>query len=362
MKIVLSFLLLFFFPLAFLLGETEIRMREMDDRLSNIEKKPSSQSMTPCAGPRVCEGLDINLFASFIYWTARLDGLTYAKTGSGNLITQESPKKGEVQSVNWTWDPGFKVGLGWNFCHGCWDMLLQYTWLYTNVGDKKSSSSLQPGFEIRTPGFQSVDIPNFGKAHAHFDLHYQVGDLEIGRNFYVSKTLKLRPFIGAKGTWQKQDFNASYNEIPITILQQQSLFNFKTHADQVIYGIGMRGGINTSWQFFKHLGLYGNLALTGIWLHYNIDRKDRFTQIDTGDKTTTLNIDDRLRLIKPVLEFGMGLRGETYFGCGRYHVLLEAGWESQIWINQTMYISIDNNYDRYDLNLHGLTTKLRFDF
>ncbi|MGE0198970.1 MAG: MOMP family protein, partial [Simkaniaceae bacterium] len=64
----------------------------------------------------------------------------------------------------------------------------------------------------------------------------------------------------------------------------------------------------------------------------------------------------------PVLEFAIGLRAESYFGCGRYHFLLQGGWESQIWINQTHYISISDHYDRFDLNLQGLTLRARFDF
>lgn len=367
MKALLTCCVLLLLPLGILRGESEIRMRGIEDRVSSLENtKKALQPINPCAGPKVKGGMDINLSAAFIYWTMRLDGLTYAKTGFGDLPNLLNPKKGEVQSVDWSWDPGFKAALGWNFCHGCWDMVLQYTWLYTNVSDTKRSNHLQPGFEILGPSFQSLDLIELDKAHAHFDLHYQVGDLELGRNFYVSKTLKLRPFVGAKGTWQKQDYNVYYERIPFTIFGQNIVFDFQSHMDQALWGIGMRGGMNTSWHFSKVFSLYGNMAFTGIWLHYDNDRKDTFTVSDNqqqvGQERTTLNIQDHLRLIRPVFEFALGLRAETYYGCGRYHILLEAGWEAQIWPNQTMYISIDNNYDRYDLNMHGLTAKVRLDF
>ncbi len=362
----LRFLLSFVLSFALLHAESEIRMRGVEDRVTKLEQKGAPQTsphpITPCAGPKVRGGRDVNLSVDFLYWTARLDGLTYAKTGLGSIITSTSPNKGEVQSVDWSWDPGFKAGLGWNFCHGCWDMLLQYTWLYTNVDGSKRSEFLQPGFDILTPADSSLGISPFDKASAHFDLHYQVGDLELGRNYYVSKTLKLRPFVGAKGTWQKQDYNTFLDNIPLN----NTFFNYKARFDHALYGIGIRGGLNTSWQFSKNFSLYGNLALSGLWIHYNTERKDVFTEISNGQQVgtpiTTVNTKDRLRLIKPVLEFAMGLRAETYYGCGRYHVLFQAGWESQIWINQTLYISLDNNYDRFDLSLQGLTTKLRLDF
>ncbi|MCB1110325.1 MAG: hypothetical protein KDK64_05035 [Chlamydiia bacterium] len=370
MKYALTVCLAFLLPCMGLRGESEIRMRNIENRMDALEHpsntQPTHHPITPCAGPKVREGMDLNLSASFLYWTARLDTLTYAKTGMTNLLANPSPNKGEVQSVNWTWDPGFKVALGWNFCHGCWDMILEYTWFYTNVGDSKRSQFLQPGFEILTPAFATTTIPNFEKAHAHYDLHYQVGDLEIGRNFYVSRSLKLRPFIGIKGTWQKQDYNVFYETLPLQVAMQQLLFNYSARFDHSVWGIGVRGGLNTSWQFSRIFSLYGNMAFSGLWLHYDTDRKDQFNLIDTTlpltVERTTVNIQDHLRIIKPVIELAIGLRAETYFGCGRYHFLLQAGWETQIWLNQTLLISLNDHYDRFDLTLQGLTIKARFDF
>lgn len=349
-------------------AESEMRMRGLENRIDAVEKHqtsaPNMDSLTPCAGPRVKNGMDLHLSADFIYWTARIDTLTYAKTGYSSTPTSGTPHKGEVQSVDWSWDPGFKVGLGWFFCHGCWDMNVQYTWLYTNVGDTKHSSHLLPTYNL-LPDSITPDQISYTKAHAHNDLHFQAGDLELGRNFYVSRTLKLRPFIGMKGTWQKQDYNVFYDAVPAAVLGQT--FGFKARFDSSMWGLGMRGGLNSSWQFSKFVSLYGNLAFSGMWLHYNLDRKDTYETVDTNSQvppteTTTYNIQDTLRTIKPVLEFGIGLRLETYFGCNRYHILLQGGWESQVWINETLHITRDGHYDRFDLNMHGLTTKLRFDF
>lgn len=341
-------------------GESEIRMKGIENRMDQLEKSSNHplQTITPCAGPKVTNGMDINLQGDFIYWTARLDSLTYAKTGLGDLSSSTSTSKGEVQSVDWAWDPGFKVGIGWNFGHGCWDMQLQYTWLYTNVNGSKNSEFLQPGFEIRSPIFQSLDIPYFSRAHAQFDLHYQVGDLELGRNYYISKTLKLRPFVGLKGTWQKQDYRVFYESLSLL----SDTYNYNASFDQSIWGLGARIGLSTSWQFSKNFSFYGNLALTGMWLHYDTNRKDLYSEVVQGSTVATADLQERLNLIKPVLEFALGLRAETFFSNSRYHILLQAGWESQIWINQTLYISLNDHYDRFDLSLQGLTAKLRFDF
>ena len=317
---------------------------------------------TPCAGPLVRRGMDINLSAEFLYWSTRLDTLTYAKTGFRDTVNDVSPNKGEVQMVDWSWDPGFKVGLGWSFDHGCWDMRLVYTWFYTNVGDRKRSNSMVPGFAIIEPSIVSSGAARFVDAHAHFDLHYQVSDLELGRNYYVSRTLKLRPFVGMKGTWQKQDYATFFNSSSVS----GSTSNYKARFDHSLWGLGMRAGLKTSWQFSRHFSLYGDFALTGMWLHYDINRKDTSTDYLNGEqagaKRTMLNIQGRLRIVKPVLEWAIGLRAESYFSCQRCHVLLQAGWESHIWANQTLYISADNYFDRFDLSLQGLAAQLRLSF
>lgn len=363
------FLLIFLCSLGTLRAESELRMKGLESRIAHLEKLQTGEErmgrLTPCAGPRVRNGMDLSLSADFIYWTARLDSLIYGRTRRGDLSNRVEATKGRSLSVDWSWDPGFKASLGWSFCHGCWDMILQYTWLYTNVDSQIRSDSFLPAFDF-IPLSVSQNQVVFPRAQAQFDLHYQVGDLELGRNYYVSRTLKLRPFIGIKGTWQKQDYKVSYDLIPVSELN--ALFGFHAKFDHALWGLGMRGGLNTSWQFSKYVGLYGNMALTGIWLHYDISRKDLF-QIAVGSESdlittegTIFNVEDRLRLIKPVIECALGLRGESYFGCRRYHLLMQVGWECQIWPNQTVHMRTDSYYDRYDLNLHGLTAKIRFDF
>jgi len=246
MNVLRYFLCIFFLLEVVLHAESNTQIKGLENEANHLQKRHMNGNeigrLTPCAGPRVKNGVDVYLFADFIYWTAKLDTLTYAKTGGGSLPNIGETKKGTILSVDWSWDPGFKTGIGWNFCHGCWDMNLQYTWLYTNAGGSKASSTLLPSYDI----FPSEIISNsilLNRAYARFDLHYQVGDLELGRSYYVSRTLKLRPFIGVKGTWQKQDYALYYDSIPIT--QLNDLFNFRAKFNQAIWGLGMRGGLYT---------------------------------------------------------------------------------------------------------------------
>jgi len=98
MKFLRVFFVLCLLPTFLLQAESEIRMKGVEKRVSDLEthhNKPLNQ-ITPCAGPRVKEGLDLALFADFIYWTARLDTLSYAKTGFGDINYNPNPNRGEV--------------------------------------------------------------------------------------------------------------------------------------------------------------------------------------------------------------------------------------------------------------------------
>ena len=56
----------------------------LKNRMHHLENSSGGRTMhqiAPCAGPKVRNGMDLNLSAAFLYWTARLDTLTYAKTG-----------------------------------------------------------------------------------------------------------------------------------------------------------------------------------------------------------------------------------------------------------------------------------------
>ena len=306
-----------------LLSATLVQAEEKEGKaLPETSTQHSLSQITPGAGPRVKEGLDIALFADFIYWNTSLDTLTYAKTGFGVDPSAPHLKHGKIQPVNWGWDPGFKIGINWNFPHGCWDMILQYTWLDAQATGTTNSSTIACGFPTFFPTNHMEPIQ---RAHAHFDLTYQLADLEIGRNYYVSRTLKLRPFVGLKGTWQRQNYDVSY----ISHTQKQ-FYDYHVTFDHKLWGLGARGGIHSSWHFSKVFSLYGNLALSSMWLNYDTSRKDSFAASDQP-ALDNVAIQGSPNLIKPVLECDIGLRAETYYSNGRYHIL-------------------------------GLTAKVRFDF
>ncbi len=330
------------------------------------------REITPNAGPRVAHGADVFITADFIWWKAVQDGLDYGVTGfettsptAANPFT--NAPKGKISSVGQDWAPGFKVGLGLNLSHDGWDLYAQYTWLHAS-----DSSSLDRSNGVAFTSFVPFFVPATGqigdKISSDWDLHFNVIDLELGRSFYLSQFLTMRPFIGFKGTWQDQDWKSTITATDFHIvlsganpLSVTGPLQSNSHTDT--WGIGVRGGFNIAWYMSKSWSFYGDLAWTTMWTNYNkLSRKDSLDDTTTDNSKVLFHLDnDSFYTIKYIGEMEFGLRWETWFCDDNYHFAIQAGWEEQVWVNWGYFLEI---LDRsgHDLNFHGLNLKFRFDF
>lgn len=322
------------------------------------------------AGPRVCEGTDLFITVDFIWWTAREDGLAYAVDGLNDSTTDDIAKEGSVHHPDWEWTPGFKVGLGYNLWHDDWDIYAQYTWLHFE-GDRSSTTSPNLTNDFLSPTWFVLNTSDITKATGRWDLHFNVIDVELGRNYFVSQYLTLRPFVGFKGTWQHQDYKVRYVNGPDS--STDDTVSTRMRQDHDMWGIGIRTGVNFAWMFTRCFSLFSDWALTALMTEYDIDRKDRLETVDSSGNITAsvlnVNTQNEFYTLKGVLELDIGLRWEMWFGCNdAYHFMLQAAWEEQLWWNQNNMIQIGNgNFGvgekaHGDLMLHGLTIKARFDF
>ena len=329
------------------------------------------REVTPKAGPCVSDGADLFATLDFIYWTAREEHLSFAATsGQTTASSSSSVSTGKVFDPDWKFKPGIKIGLGLNFDHDGWDLYANYTWYRSGDNTKTArpgtSTNLIDPFIGVNGTFQTTSSngTTLSSAKGKWDLsHFDVIDLELGRNFYISRYLMLRPFAGLKGSWQKQKFDVTYNGI-ITRAQQTGgptgATVFTSHNELKYWGLGLRGGLDTSWYFTRTFSLFGNLALSTMWDYFKSTRNDN--QVTSGLNTSLINFSDNIHLIEPVIETEIGLRYEEWFCDDRYHFSVEAGWEFQWWSNMNQFDQLAMGARLGDLMLQGLTIHLRFDF
>ena len=311
--------------------------------------------VTPSAGPRVIDGCGVFLTGDYLYWTARQDNMQYAAAGFTNDASK-STHHGRVEQLKFKFRTGFKAGIGFSFGHDLWDMALNYTWFQSNhnrgsvSGDE--SSGLIPTF---TPSVTLGTGAYFSEASSVWRLHFNALDLNLGRNFYISKYLSLRPFIGLKGSWQNQHNTRAYSGV-----NGSGDFNYVSKLRSSFIGMGILTGCNMGWHLAGTWSLYGDVAVSSLWGNFETKRKDSVEQ--SGATVIPVSNVDHFHTATPVLELALGLRKDQWFCNNRFHVGVQAGWEEQIWFDQNQLPGNQALALGGNLVLQGLTVRLRFDF
>lgn len=335
---------------------------------SSQTDQSSMGTITPSAAVRVENGADLFLTADFIYWKVQEDGLQYATTGvlSPSLIETGSAtvltEKGTTNTPNFKWTPGFKVGAGLIFEHDGWDMYAQYTWLASEndsntTTDPRTNSTMVLAWG---PAFTTALDPNTPySASAKWKVNFNAVDLEMGREYYISQWLVMRPHCGLKGAWQTQKFNLNTSYVSTAITTDNTS---AVNMHQNWWGVGLRTGLDTAWHFCKSFSMYGDFSLSALWGQFKNKRQDSITLAGATAAVPTANYRYSQARMVPVLELGLGLRYETFFWSDEYHFEIDAGWENQVWFdmnqfNESFYVSQKGN-----LNTQGFTLKVRLDF
>lgn len=362
------------------------------------------KEITPNAGPVVNCGADIFIEADYIYWYVSEDALTYAAAGvqsgsfgsSNNVFNQKSRAgiKGRMAS-------GFKVAGGLDLDYDGWDTLAQYTWLRVNsrhhngdfygVETGTSSAGVGPYYPMVDGNFNTYSTDpssNYGSynmisgATGSWRLHFNVIDWEVGRSFFISPKLVLRPHMGLKGTWQKQWYDIAYTMNGVANPTFDSTSGLTTsyaytsetevysqYHMQRYWGIGTRMGLDTSWMITKCFSIFGEMSASTMFGYFKDTRTDVSNVVNSDtdavilENNTTVNVAGRRHQVNAVLETQIGLRYDYMWCDDEYRFRLQAGWESQLWFNQNHFLLNDlANQQGADLGFEGLTVQVRFDF
>ncbi len=173
--------------------------------------------------------------------------------------------------------------------------------------------------------------PRFQEFKAHWHAHLNQIDLVLGRGFYVSRWLTLRPHIGLRSTWIWQRLRVAYTH-PI------ATFNivgdpFEVHKRNNWWGFGPEAGLETEWGFSGGFSLYGTLVAA---IEYGF-HKLRNIEEDERTETKTVRMKDSVRECHPILDLQMGVRWDYMFFHDRIHFGLQLGWEQHTYFAQNQF-------------------------
>ena len=293
--------------------------------------------------------------ADVLYWHANIDQTEYGarRTTIGTTI-HLTPGK-----IGYDWNFGFKFGAGYYFDHDDWDLFVNTTYFRTRgEGSASSNATIVPW---KGDGVNRVStLPNFAKSVV--DVKYNDLVAELGRSYFTSGKLSLRPHWGLKAVWANIDQDSRYEGGSF------NAGNYRIENLSKMRGFGPRTGLNSTWYLFDRVNITGNLAFSFIYNNFDLShRHDQPTvtpQVMQEAKHTFLPVAD--------LYFGAGVG--DYFCDRTYYLQAKLGFEMQyFWGMERFYYpynadaSGNNTVMQYtneiaNVSLSGVTFRVSLDF
>jgi len=296
-----------------------------------------------------------DFFGDVLYWHTAESGTEWALYA---VRENASETKNHTASVDFGWAWGFKVGAGYNFMnHDEWDTQLYYTWFRTDKEDHVSVSVIDRSIAVGTGGifplFTVPPSPDLLSGEINWRIHLNEIDWELGRGYYVSKHLSLRPFIGVKGAWINQHMHGHFRAEDF-----DQFYRLKND----FWGVGPKGGVNTKWNLGNvnthFFSMVGDFAGALMWGHFN----DSAMSIDPDhgkQEWTNLSTNQGASMLQAFLGFGW----DTNFHRDMCHFSMKLGYEVQYWLEQNQFFEVFLlDHLEGDLVFQGGTLEARFDF
>lgn len=328
--------------------ELEKKVGVMQAKLDHLESPEDRQY--PQTGVYARKG-SVYFTGEWLLWQTRAGGLEFAVERSNSfpgVYTDAVSKK-----VEFEWQSGFRAGFGVHLPHDGWDIYVNYTNFHPTASRNANGSV----FPLLAYQGQYL-LNNVDSAHAHWDISFQSADVEIGRAYFLAKTLALRPYFGCKGAWIDQHAHVTYIGGDIPAGQE-----FKIHAHNDFKGAGLRFGLNSNWEWGWGLSFISNLSGALLVGHFDLDQDQT---LPTGLKS--IDLDSDLTLLSPTAQLSLGVAWDRNFCRDKCHFGLSVSFESQYWWRQNqgerftdslvpIYVRPDE-----DLAFYGLSLMARLDF
>lgn len=365
--------------------DTESRINSLESQMKQVRGETAMGTygaMSASARPEV-DGQGVYVLVDVFAWRARMGGTEYLVTSQANITTQSLPQFGTVKDINFGWDWGFRVGLGYNFVHDGWDANLVYTYFRTSKSDSHSVGLNDDIVPVR--GSSSVVNGEVGSfthcSQATSNARILLNDLvlTLGRSYFVSPQLSFRPSIGLQSTWLDLQQNTTYSKGG-----QLSVHSVFVNDDLDYWGIGPRFAADGKWFLGKGFSFFGDLAFSLLYAQYDVKHDNWFSsKVPALSGSSSATAEHRVKLsndkhaFTPMTRMMLGLAYDVYVDNDKQHLGVKLGYETHYWWNVQQFLEVDDQFIngsaitgqgvRYehmneDLAFNGITLEVRWDF
>jgi hypothetical protein len=206
------------------------------------------------------------------------------------------------------------------------------------------------------------------KASQHLKNAYNDVYLDLGRAFFVSKYLSIRPAIGLEATWFSFKGNAQFTGGSVV----NYAFDPIKNVDGVVWGgfgngvlrkssslksvgVGPRLGLDSKFHLCNGFSLYGNgngaLLFTYFQQHNNV-----MYSLKPANSRRLIN---NFHSVIPTTKIDLGIRYDSNVFCDTQHLGISLGYETLYYWNTFGYSSVKAFGG---VAMYGVNLKVKWDF
>lgn len=281
------------------------------------------------------------LYGSWLYWKQDGDEYQYAVIKEGGTLTSlRHFDKETIHNIKFSWDQGFRLGVGKQEC--CLGFDLDLVWTHFRTGStssirvigQESNSGLVKG--IALPSFALLSTIVLANEQAVITgrdrFQYDVIDLEASQWFNFNHELFIRPFLGIRIANLKESFRNELRMFTPLVLATADIF---VHDQIKFKGAGILAGLDLDYYLCDGWSLMGGASGALLQGYNHLKNHSRY---NTGILFDAFNetIKEHYRQLKPIVDLVLGIR---YNGClyGCYPFFLEFAWEEHLIFRQLRY-------------------------
>lgn len=308
----------------------------------------------------------LSFFGDVFLWCAKESGAenwaqAFNTASNGDLAI-------DIGEVSFDWDLGFRVGVGYGMEHDQWDTRLYYTGFWTAGSDSLTTESgeIASGFV----GNFYVDNaagarfgPSYRKARIEWSIDFNIFDWDLGRSFWVSSAISMRPFIGIKGGWIHQSIDTRWEDpVPTQNIPDPNAFGVaRENLKNNFWGIGPNVGLSTQWKFYSFgsnvLCILGDLSVALLYGHWT------FEDVYKNEVPDRVALDiSHINSGATAIRTFLGLEWGSDWNKCQYRISAYLGYEAQFWLDQLQFLSLSTGRLSNPLTLQGGTFGVRFEF
>ncbi|NGX45334.1 MAG: hypothetical protein K940chlam2_00483 [Chlamydiae bacterium] len=333
-------------------------LKANDSQYDEYQREDSS-----CEPFRNC--YNITLSGSVLLWQVHEEGLDYViKNNAGLAFIDDN---GSVKRIDFDWDWGFRLALGYNTdCK--MDFYLNWTYYSTDGSDSASAAFPASIFPVWTIPGSSLTAST--EAEASWRLRLNILDLQMSALFSPCGFLDLKPRIALTTAWIDQKFNINSSGGLSKGTAAFVVLDDDIDMKNDFWGIGPKFGVDTNWLLGCGFTFFGNADVSILYGEFDISQQESVLLEGITPAIVYLDLkNDKFWLSRANLDFILGLRWERTFQKGCYHFALEASWENLFFFgqNQLKRFVDDTNPGiaipvAGDLTIQGLTLRASFGF